>query len=222
MRLLLNNSDLKPVIILGAGGHAKVISEALNRSGTEILGFVAPDKNPGTLFMGRKILGDDQFINTFSPDDVLLANGIGALPGNKLRWLLAERMRRQGYSFISIFHPSAIIAMDVKFAEGVQVMAGAVIQPGTQVGRDSIINTGVLLDHDCKISENCHLAPGVVCSGNVKVGTGVHIGTGTSVIQNITIEKNAVVASGSVVYKDIANDMTFMQLHQINLIKKKG
>ena len=207
----MNNPSARPVIILGAGGHAKVIAEALIRLGNVILGFVTPDKEPIAPFLGIKVIGDDSIVSTFSPDDVVLANGIGALPYQKLRWDLASRMRKLGYSFMTIAHPSAIIARDVVLAEGVQVMAGSVIQPGTQISRDCIINTGVLIDHDCIIEESCHLAPGVVFSGGVNVGEGTHIGVGTSVIQNISIGKNSVIAAGSLLFKDVPSEVIFMQ-----------
>lgn len=204
----------KPVIILGAGGHAKVIAEAIVQSGRKIIGFVTSDKKPGTSFFGFGVLGDDNIIASYPPDKVLLANGVGALPGQDQRWLLAVKMRKQGYYFTTIIHPSAVVTSDVKLAEGVQVMAGSVIQPGTKIGRDSIINTGVIIDHDCNIAPNCHLSPGVACSGGVNIGQGTHLGTGVLIIQNISVGRNSVVAAGSVIYKDISNNEIFIQHHQ--------
>ncbi len=218
----MNNPSPKPVIVLGAGGHAKVVAEALIQSGHEILGFVTPDLEPGTVLFGHSVLGDDDVINEFSPDNVMLANGVGALPYQNLRWRLASKMRKQRYKFLTIIHPLAIIASDVVLNEGVQVMAGSVVQPGTQIGQDSIINTGVLLDHDCSIGRNCHLAPGVACSGGVHVGKDSHLGTGTIVIQNISIGENSIVAAGSVIYKNVLRDVVFMQTHQSKLEKNRG
>ncbi len=204
----------RPVIVMGAGGHAKVVANALRLSGQEIVGFITPDLKQGSEFFGSSILGDDQVINSFLPDDVILANGIGAMPNQGARWRVAAQMRERGYSFATVIHPSAVIAPDVALAEGVQVMAGSIIQPGTWVGRDSIINTGVQLDHDCQVEKECHLAPGVVCSGGVHVDEGVHLGTGTVVIQNITIGANSVVAAGSVIYRDVSEDITFVQIRK--------
>ena len=168
----------KPVIILGTGGHAKVVADALKLSGREILGFVTPDLEIGTEFCGKKILGDDLVINQYAPDTVELVNGVGSLPKKILRWQLAEKMRIRGCSFATIIHPRAMIASGVSLGEGVQVMAGAVIQSGTIIEQDSIINTGALIDHDCKIGKNCHLAPGIVMGGGVVVGENSHIGVG--------------------------------------------
>ena len=207
----MRNNTTITVIVLGAGGHAKVIAESLIQSGYKVSGFITPDLNPGVEFFGSNILGDDNFINKFSPNDIVLANGIGSLPRNDLRYKLAIKMRERGYKFATIVHPSAIIASDVEFNEGVQVMAGAVIRSGTRIGRDTIVNTGVLLDHDCNIASNCHLAPGVVCCGGVTIEEGTHVGTGTMITENRSIGRKCVIAAGSVIYKDVSDKINFIQ-----------
>lgn len=199
------------VILLGAGGHAKVVADALIKSGINILGVVSPDKSKGSNFFGLKVLGNDEECIAFSSKEVKLANGIGAIPGKKNRWELADKMRKKGYQFIKVIHPSALIAKDVVLEEGVQIMAGVIIQPGSSIGQDTIVNSRTSIDHDCKVGINCHLAPGVVLSGFVNIDNGVQIGTGTIVIQKIKIGQNSVIAAGSVIYKSVASDIKFIQ-----------
>lgn len=201
----------KPVIILGAGGHAKVIAESLRLSNREILGFVTPELEAGTVYCGATVLGDDTIIYDYTIDEIELANGIGSLPENYHRWKLARLMRDKYYSFTTVIHPNAIVASDVILGEGAQVMAGVVIQSGATVGRDTIINTGAIVDHDCVIAENCHLAPGVVCSGGVSVGRNTHIGTGVKVIQGINIGERSVIGAGSTIYKNVPAGMLVKQ-----------
>ena len=201
----------KPVIILGTGGHAKVIADALKLSGREMLGFVTPDSKVESEFCGKKILGNDGIINQYSSDEIELVNGIGSLPKKNIRWKLAEKMREQGYKFAIVIHPSAVIAADVNFDEGVQVMAGVIIQSGTKIKQDSIINTGSLIDHDCMIGKSCHIAPSVVCSGGVVVGDNTHLGVGSIVTEYRSIGNNCTIAAGSVIYKDIVDNITFIQ-----------
>ena len=209
-----NNIINKPVIILGAGGHAKVVADSLISSGYEILGCVTPDLKSGTSFYGVNVLGDDNVIGRYLPSDVVLANGIGALPYQNLRRRIAKNMRDKGYEFVSVIHPSAIISQSVNLDEGVQVMAGAVIQADTRIGCDSIINTGALVDHDCVIGRDTNLAPGVVCSGGVNISDFTYIGTGTKIIHNISIGSHSVIAAGVVIYKDVLANVTFKQLCQ--------
>ena len=82
-------------------------------------------------------------------------------------------------------------------------MAGCVIQTGTNIGANSIVNTRASIDHDCTIGETVHIAPGVTLSGNVRVGDRTHIGTGAVVIQGIAIDADSLVAAGAVVYRDL-------------------
>ena len=205
------NIDVKPAIVLGAGGHAKVVVDMLLANGITVLGFTTPEPEAKSPHVDYKVLGSDEVILDFTPQQVSLVNGIGSLPGNNLRYTVAAKMRNLGYKFRTLIHPSAIVSPDVSLAEGVLIMAGAVVQSGVEIGLDTIINTGSLIDHDCKIGFNCHVAPGVVCSGGVKVGNNVHIGTGSSVIQNISIGENSVIAAGSVLYRDIPSDIHFIQ-----------
>ena len=207
----MTTSNDKPVIILGAGGHAKVVAEVLKVCGHEIIGLLTPDEEPGDRCFGVKVLGDDDAIASFLPDEVVLANGIGFLPGENLRWRLASKMRNQGYNFIKVIHPSAIIAEDIIFGDGVHVLERAVIQPGVMVGRDSIINTGAIINHDCKIGEECHMAPSVTLGGNVVVGSKSYLGIGANVIQNILIGMGSVVGAGSIVCKNLENNVKFIQ-----------
>ncbi len=210
----MNNNTIiinKPVIIIGAGGHSKVVADALNCSGYKILGFVTPDAEPGSSFYNSTILGDDSVIIEYLPDDVLLANGIGALPYQTLRYKLAMNFRNQGYSFVTIVHPSAIVSQNVILEEGVQVMSGAVIQTDVKIGCDSIINTGALIDHDCNIAENCQISPGAILNGGVIIEKESYIGTGAKITQCVRVNKRCVVAAGTVVYKDVPRNVMIKQ-----------
>lgn len=208
-----------PVIILGTGGHAKVVVEALMLSGREVVGFVSPDRDAGSLFCGQKILGDDRVVFDYPSEAVDLVNGIGSLPSASRRWKLAAMMREKGYEFTSVIHPESVISTDTNIAGGAQVMAGAVIQSGASIGQDSIINTGALIDHDCSIAENCHIAPGVSCSGGVKIRKNTHVGTGATLIQGLTVGESCIIAAGSTVYKDVPNGMFYRQKLETVLVE---
>lgn len=195
----------KPVIVFGAGGHAKVIIDLLLLQGRKIIGLTDRDeKKIGSTLLGIKVLGtDEKVLADFSPDSVELVNAIGAIAPMEARRKIFSTWKNKGYSFPCLIHPSAVIAREVKLGEGTQVMAGAVIQIGATVGENSIINTRVSIDHDCKISDHVHLAPGVTLSGGVEIGEGAHLGTGATVRHNIKIGSGVLVGTGSVVIEDI-------------------
>lgn len=211
MQSFLNKNDSRPIVILGAGGHAKVLAEALSLSGKDILGCLTPDKKQGEVCFGIEVLGSDSILPKFSNKEVLIVNGVGALPNIRLRQQLDDKVRDLGFELASVIHPTAIISSAAKLSNGVQIMAGAIVQSGSLIGANSIINTGSIIDHDCIIGENCHISPGVVLCGGVVIEPFVSIGAGSSVLQNISIGRNSVIASGSVVYKNIDKNVTFIQ-----------
>lgn len=195
-----------PIIVLGAGGHAKVLIDALCLNGATILGIVDPDINlHGTKILGVTVIGNDETVLNYPTDSILLVNGVGSIGLPKLRQTLYKKFKDWGYNFASVRHPSAVIASDVVLNEGTHVMAGAVVQPGCVVGYNVIINTRASVDHDCSIGNHVHIAPGVTLSGGVFVGNSAHIGTGATVVQGVSIGSQCLVAAGAVVTKDVAD-----------------
>jgi UDP-perosamine 4-acetyltransferase len=203
--------DSLPVIVVGAGGHARVLIEMLGRSGIEILGLVDPAHRSGDRINGIPIIGDDSVIDNYSNGEIRLVNGVGALPGQSRRVSIAEKFRAKGYQFRIVIDPNTCIASDVEVSEGVQIMPGVIIQPGTKIGQDTILNTGVNVDHDCKIGANVHIAPGSTLSGNVTVFDGVHIGTGTTIIQSVEIGGESIIGAGCVIVSDVKNNQKIVQ-----------
>ena len=194
----------RPVIILGGGGHAKVAIGALLAAGVPILGIADPDPSlTGRTVLGVPFLGDDEAVLAHPPGTVELVVGLGSTGLPEKRASLFEAFKKRGYSFASVISPSAVVGVEVVLLEGAQVMAGAVIQPGTTIGRNAIVNTRASVDHDCVIGAHTHIAPGVTLSGFVHVGEGSLIGTGASVIQGIHIGKGCLVGAGSVVLQDL-------------------
>lgn len=197
----------RPVIVVGAGGHSKVMIDSLLTSSTEIIGVTDSKlEKIGARLLGVPVVGTDEFILKYKPEQILLVNGIGSVGFPSVRIGIFNYFKKLGYSFITVIHPSAVVASEVVLAEGVQIMAGAIIQPGCHIGSNSIINTGASVDHDCCIGLHVHLAPRVTLSGSVQIGDGVHIGTGAVIIQGVRIGGNSVVGAGTVVLKNVVEN----------------
>ena len=196
-----------PVIIIGGGGHAKVLADMLKLEGRELLGYTDSSARfspaPGLLY-----LGTDNDLRSYSPSGVCLANGVGSVRSASNRRRVFESLKTKGYEFAVVVHPSAIIASDVQLEEGVQVMARAVIQPGSHIGINSIVNTGAIVDHDCEIDAHVHVAPGAVLSGNVRLGEEAHIGSGATIIQGMVVGSRSLVGAGAVVVRNVPSDVT--------------
>lgn len=198
-----------PVFVLGAGGHAKVLVEALLAASAVIAGIADSDRNlSGTRLLGVPVLGGDDIVEQFPPSEILLVNGLGSVGLPLQRQQLFQRFADMGYTFATVIHPSAVVASDVVLGSGTQIMAGAVIQPGSRTGCNVIINTRASVDHDCIIGDHSHIAPGVTLSGSVTVGASSHIGTGTTVIQQISIGERSLVGAGALLLDHVPPNVT--------------
>jgi UDP-perosamine 4-acetyltransferase len=200
----------KPVIVLGAGGHAKVLIDALQQLKSPILGITDPHLEVGQKVMDVPVLGNDDKILSYSPQEVFLVNTLGSIRDTKARRRLYDLWKARGYGFASLIHPKAILAPDVKLAEGVQVLAGAIVNTGTEVGENTILNTGSILEHDCSVGSHVHVGPGSRVAGQVRIGSGSHIGIGSTIIQNLTIGENCLIAAGAVVVTSCEDNRVMM------------
>lgn len=196
---------LNRYVLLGAGGHALVVEGLSVELGHEIVGVCDPElySQGRQSWNGISVLGDDSYLQSLSPAEFLLLNGIGMMPGGTVREKIFQRMVALGFYFPSLVHPAAWVSRKATLEGGVQVMPGCVVQPGTSVGENSILNTGATVDHDCAIGKSCHIAPGATLCGNVSLGDGVFIGAGATVIQGVTIGSRATICAGALVSADV-------------------
>lgn len=199
-------SAARPLILLGAGGHASVVLALARAAGWSVSGLCDPAlaRAGVTVWQGLPVLGDDSALDGIDPAVTGLANGIGATIGGAARRKIYEAMRARGFAFPPLVHPFSWVAPDAVLADGVQVMAAAVIQPGCELGANSLVNTHASIDHDARIGAHVHVAPGAVLCGNVTVGEGAFVAAGATVAHGITIGPAATVAAGTTVVRDVA------------------
>ncbi len=186
-----------------------MLLDALRLLSAQVLGVTDPD--PAAVMMrvlGVPVLGPDQVVLSHDPSAVLLVNGLGSVGSTIARMRLFTSFVSRGYAFATVIHPTAIVASTVLLSEGVQVMAGAVVQPGATLGDNVIVNTRASVDHDCQIGAHVHIAPGATLSGGVVVGEGAHIGTGAIVIEGVEIGARAILGAGTVVLRNVPADAT--------------
>ena len=200
-----------PVMILGAGGHARVLLDCLRLAGVEVRGLVdAEPAKHGLEILGAKVLGDESLLEGCDPSSLALVNAIGSVRSMAVRATVYERFAARGFSFPVVRHPSAVVAGDAEIGPGVHLLAGSVVITGSAIGENTILNTKASVDHDGRIGAHVHLAPGVTLSGGVAVGERTHIGTGASVVQFVSIGAGCLVAAGSVVTRSVADGARVM------------
>jgi sugar O-acyltransferase (sialic acid O-acetyltransferase NeuD family) len=197
------------LVVLCAGGHARVIIEALRSCGIDP--FALTDRDPsrkGSIMCGIKIIGTDEQVTAMAAGEIELANGLGnrtarSDSGLGARRALFERFCALGYSFPVIAHAASTVASDAELKAGAQIMAGALVQSGARVGYNVIVNTGAIVEHDCRVGDHAHIAPGAVLCGGVAVAEEAHIGAGAVVLNGLSVGRGAVVAAGAVVTTDV-------------------
>jgi len=198
------SQDKLRLVMLGAGGHARVLHALLVAAGHQLAGVCDPflDAQGVPSWNGVPVLGADDALLKFSIAEVGVINGLGQLVGERRRQALFLRFSGLGYTFPPLVHPAAWVAPCVVLAPGVQVMAGAVLQPSCTIGANTIINTRAGIDHDCHIGADVHIAPGATLCGGVTVGDGAFVGAGATVIQGIAIGAGAVIGAGATLVRN--------------------
>lgn len=195
-----------PLILLGAGGHAKVLLSLATALGCELTGVCDPElaRQGVRQWRGLTVLGGDEALAALQPAAVGLVNGVGQTVSNGTRRRLYEQLQSRGFHFPCLVHPAASVAVEARLANGVQVMAGAVLQADCEIGENTIINTRASVDHDACIGAHVHVAPGATVCGDARIGTGAFIAAGATVIQGVAIGENAVVGAGVAAVRDLA------------------
>jgi sugar O-acyltransferase (sialic acid O-acetyltransferase NeuD family) len=197
---------MRPILIIGASGHAKVIIDAVEREARlRIAGVIDPKLAPGEFFLGYPRLGEsDQDIPALVRERGILS-GIVAIGDNWQRHTAARRIRElaPGFRLESCIHPASSIGRDVAIGAGTVVLAGAVLNADARVGELCIINTKASLDHDSVMDEGSSLAPGATVGGNTRIGAFSAIGLGANVLHNLSIGAHCVVGAGAAVIDDV-------------------
>lgn len=190
------------LIIVGAGGHGKVIADSAIKNGYTDIGFV--DDNATGECMGFPITGTCTDIEKFDDGNTDFVIGIG---NNATRKMIAEKYN---VNWTTLVHPSAHIAVNVSIGKGTVVMAGAVINACATVGEHCIINSSAIVEHDNMLEDYVHISPGVKLGGTVIIGEQTHIGIGATVSNNVSICRDCIIGAGAVVVKDIADSGTYI------------
>lgn len=179
--------------LFGASGHGKVIKEVLETEGQSITAFI--DDHPRTeTFLGVPVIKSEKAQKLLS-EKVLVTIG-----DNRTRKKVCTQIKSR---FITAIHKSTIVSNSSNIDIGTAVMAGAVINAATRIGKHCIINTSAVIEHDCIIEDYVHVSPNATITGGVSIGEGTHIGAGAIVIPNITIGKWATIGAGCVVLEDV-------------------
>jgi UDP-perosamine 4-acetyltransferase len=193
----------RPVVLLGAGGHARVMAEALALADRHLAGHVATAAAADSR-IGNYLGNDNILPELVMTCDFAIGFGFVDACGARRRAGLLARLRDIGATLACITHPNALISPSALMASGTFVAMGAMVGTGARVGRGSIVNTGAIIDHDSQLGENGHMGTGARLAGGVTCGDDVLIGAGAVVRQGLTVGAGAIVGAGAVVIRNVA------------------
>jgi UDP-perosamine 4-acetyltransferase len=193
------------VLVVGAGGHARVSIEVLATSGHVVTGCLSRD-GAASAVLGAPMLGcDDELERRIAGGQRDVFVGIG---DNRDRLAVARRVLAAGGTLVTAVSPHAIVSSSATVGPGTLLMPGAVVNAGTVLGTVVIVNTNASVDHDCTVADGVHVAPGVAIAGGVELGEGVLVGIGSCVIPGVRVGAGATVGAGSAVVRDVAAGVT--------------
>ncbi|MDG0837076.1 acetyltransferase [Staphylococcus equorum] len=193
---------MKPILLIGNGGHAKVIKDIIKQSEDySFKGYL--DDNINEFHEEKNIIYDHlENIGNYSND----YHFIISIGNNEVREAIYIKLNLPSERYPILIHPSSSIGSNVEIGNGTVVMANTVINADTSIGKHSIINTGAIVEHDNNISDFVHVSPNSTLTGGVTVGAKSQIGASATVIPQINIGKNTIVGAGSTVVNDIGDN----------------
>jgi sugar O-acyltransferase (sialic acid O-acetyltransferase NeuD family) len=192
------------VLILGAGGHGRVVLDILLASRRhEVVGFL--DNNAaihGRRIDGLPVHGEIDRLSEIAAE-LDVQGAIVAIGDNGVRRGVARLVDQTDLELISAVHPSSTLAHNAAIGRNTVIAAGVVVCAHCQIGDSVILNTGCIIDHQTVICEGCHVCPGVRIAGRVLVESGAFLGIGATVVPKVTLGYESIVGAGSVVIEDV-------------------
>lgn len=197
------------IVVLGAGGHASVVLDALLAlERFEIAGLIDSIRPAGQEMLGFQVLGNESVLPALAASHSF--DGVVVAIGDN--WQRAQQVARiekllPSPAFPSVVHPSAVVARSARIGAGTVVFAGVIVNANASVGRHCILNTKSSLDHDCEMGDYASLAPGVTVGGRTRIGEYTAVSLGASVIHNLRIGSHSIIGAGSTVVRDVPNSV---------------
>lgn len=183
---------MKNVIIIGSGGHGRVVADIVRAAGDSVAGFLDDSRT------SEEVLGTTGDYAKFASDDTAFVIAVG---NARIRERLSASMNN--CKWYTAIHPSAVISPDARIGEGTVIAPNAVVNSGASIGRHCIVNTAAVVEHDNMIEDFVHVSVGAKLGGTVSIGRSTWVGIGAVVSNNISVCGGCMLGAGTVVVRDI-------------------
>lgn len=199
-----------PIVVIGGGGHAKVLVSVIQKLPWTIAGYIDP-RDAGPVLGVPHVGGDDMLPALLARHPgCAAAVGVGKVDSTDRRARIQAAAEALGYRFPAVVSPDAVVHLEVELGAGTSVFDGAVVNAGVVAGPGCIVSTNATVEHDCRFGTNVHVAPGATVSGGVSIGDHTFVGAGAVVIHGLRIVGGCLIGAGAVVTKDLAEPGTYV------------
>jgi len=191
------------VVVIGSGGHSKVVCDAIVAGGRyQLAGLLDDFRDQGSPTWGPPLIGGIAALPGLG-----ITRGVIAVGDNWRRFEIYEQVQKliPSFEFVTIVHPFTAVSKESFLGAGTVVLAGAVINPGTKIGAHTIVNTRAAIDHDNSIGDFASIAPGATLGGSVTVGDFSAVGLGASVRHGTAIGQHTVIGMGAAVVAEVGS-----------------
>jgi sugar O-acyltransferase (sialic acid O-acetyltransferase NeuD family) len=194
------------LLIIGGGGHAKVVADvAIAQACYESIVFVDDQYPTLARVLDFPVLGtSSQLAEIVAREDI--TSVFIAIGNNKKRFALLQQCQSLGLNLPNLIHPSAVISRFAKLGNGILVMPNAVINCAAVINDGCIINTAAIIEHDCTLESAVHVSPNAALAGKVYIGQCSWIGIGAAIKEQVNVGQNVIVGAGSVVINDLSDN----------------
>jgi sugar O-acyltransferase (sialic acid O-acetyltransferase NeuD family) len=205
----MNAGSKRNIILIGGGNHVQYCIDIIEKAGHyNIIGIIDSVKNIGEIVYGYPVIGRQEDILQLS-DSHNFSAGIITIGDNWIRSKVYNAIvgRHPRFEFVNAIHPSVLIGNNVTLGQGIVAMAGVIFNPGATIGHFTFFATGAQIEHDCKIGHFASVSAGSVLGGHVNIMPYAAITLGVTIMDRVTIGINTVIGSGSLVTKDVTDDV---------------
>lgn len=196
----------KDLVLVGGGGHCKSVIDVAESAGYNILGILDRQEKVGKQIVGYDVIGTDKDISRYlNKADFIITVGFIDTPIIRIR--IYDKIKESGGMLATVIASTAHVSRYATIGAGTVIMHNATVNAGAQIGINCIINTGSNIEHDVVIGNQCHISTGAMINGDCRIGTRTFIGSQTVLCNGLTIGKNVIIGAGSVVVKDIPDNV---------------
>ena len=212
---------MKPLLLIGAGGHCRSCIDVIEAEGKyRIAGIVERDGERRASILGYKVLGNDNDLPELLKNYPSALITVGQIKSSALRKKLFLQTQKLGFELPTVISPRAYVSKTASLGIGTIVMHDALVNSGAKVGNNCILNTKSLVEHDAIVEDHCHISTASVVNGGTIIREKTFIGSNTITKEFITVGKNSFIGGGLRVVSDVQEN-TLMKNNE-HIILEKG